>query len=60
MEHGSLVVAQTEEVRESFPVSYERLRQEGMDSVAVVPLLAEGRCVGALSLLAIAVWAIAR
>jgi formate hydrogenlyase transcriptional activator len=52
VEHGSLVVAQTEEVRESFPVSYERLRQEGMDSVAVVPLLAEGRCVGALSLLA--------
>jgi formate hydrogenlyase transcriptional activator len=53
VEHGRpLVVAQTEEIREAFPVSYERLRQEGMDSLAVLPLLAEGRCVGALSLMA--------
>jgi formate hydrogenlyase transcriptional activator len=53
VEHGRLVVVgRTEEVRESFPVSYQKLRQEGMESVAVVPLLAEGRCVGALSLMA--------
>jgi formate hydrogenlyase transcriptional activator len=53
VEHGRpVVVGRTEEVRESFPVSYRKLRQEGMDSVAVLPLLTEGRCVGALSLMA--------
>jgi formate hydrogenlyase transcriptional activator len=53
VEHGRpFVVTEVEEIRDSFPVSYARLRQEGMGSVAVVPLLAEGRCVGALSLLA--------
>src|SRR5262249_30778725 len=46
------VVGQAEQVRATFPVSYERLRQEGMESLAVLPLLAEGRCVGALSLMA--------
>jgi formate hydrogenlyase transcriptional activator len=53
VEHGRpVVVRRTEDIRASFPVSYEKLRQEGMDSVTVVPLLAEGRCVGALSLMA--------
>ena len=46
------VVARGDEVRQRFPVSYTRIRQEGMDSVAVLPLLAEGRCVGALALMA--------
>jgi formate hydrogenlyase transcriptional activator len=48
----ALLVARAEEVQQRFPVSYARIRQEGMDSVAVVPLLVEGRCVGALALMA--------
>jgi len=41
VEHGRpFVVAHAEEVRETFPVSYERIRQERMESIAVVPLLA--------------------
>ncbi len=47
-----LVAGSAEEIRERFPTSYQKLRQEGMDSVAVVPLLVGGRCVGALSLMA--------
>jgi formate hydrogenlyase transcriptional activator len=47
-----LVIERVEDIRERFPVSYQRLREEGMDSIAVVPLLTEGRCVGALSLMA--------
>jgi len=46
------VVGRAEQARATFPVSYERLRQEGMESLAVLPLLVEGRCVGALSLMA--------
>jgi formate hydrogenlyase transcriptional activator len=46
------VVGRANEVRERFPVSYARIRQEGMDSVVVMPLLAEGRCVGALAVMA--------
>jgi formate hydrogenlyase transcriptional activator len=48
----ALLVARAEEVQQRFPVSYARIRQEGMDSVAVLPLLVEGRCVGALALMA--------
>jgi formate hydrogenlyase transcriptional activator len=53
VEHGrAFVVGRAEEVRERFPFSYARILQEGMDSVVIVPLLAEGRCVGALALMA--------
>src|SRR3989475_3014010 len=53
VEHGRpFVLDRAEHIRERFPVSYQRLRQWGMESVAVVPLLTEGRCVGALSLMA--------
>ncbi|HKQ63151.1 MAG TPA: sigma 54-interacting transcriptional regulator [Candidatus Polarisedimenticolaceae bacterium] len=53
VEHGRpMVVARAADIRGTFPVSYEKLQQEAMDSVAVVPLLTEGRCVGALSLMA--------
>ena len=53
VEHGRpFVLERAEHIRERFPVSYQRLRQWGMESVAVVPLLTEGRCVGALSLMA--------
>jgi formate hydrogenlyase transcriptional activator len=53
VEHGRLlVVNRAEDVRGRFPHSYQRLRQLGMESVAVVPLLTDGRCVGALSLMA--------
>jgi formate hydrogenlyase transcriptional activator len=52
VEHGRpFVVDRAEQIRERFPVSYQRLREWGMESVAVVPLLAEGGCVGALSLM---------
>jgi formate hydrogenlyase transcriptional activator len=46
------VLDRAEHVRERFPVSYERLQRWGMESVAVVPLLTEARCVGTLSLMA--------
>jgi transcriptional regulator with GAF, ATPase, and Fis domain len=53
VQHGCpVVVKRAEDVRERFPVSYQRLQRDGMQSVAVVPLLTEGRCVGALSLMA--------
>ncbi len=53
VEHGRpLVVNHAEDVRERFPVSHQRLQRWGMESAAVVPLLTEGRCVGALSLMA--------
>src|SRR5213594_1377179 len=53
VERGSpFVLDRAEHVRERFPVSYERLQRWGMESVAVVPLLTETRCVGALSLMA--------
>src|SRR5438876_6521084 len=53
VEHGRpFVLDRAEHVRDRFPVSYQRLRRWGMESVAVVPLLTEGRCVGALSLMA--------
>src|SRR5438128_2219827 len=51
VEHGRpFVLDRAEHIRERFPISYHRLRQWAMESVAVVPLLTEGRCVGALSL----------
>jgi formate hydrogenlyase transcriptional activator len=53
VEHGRpLVVGHAEDIRERFPVSHARVRQEGMESLAVLPLQAEGRCVGALTLMA--------
>src|SRR2546427_6260331 len=53
VEHGRpFVLDRAEHVRDRFPVSYQRLRRWGMESGAVVPLLTEGRCVGALSLMA--------
>src|SRR5437870_1709907 len=53
VEHGRpFVLDRAEHVRDRFPVSYQRLRRWGMESVAVVPLLTEGRCVGALRLMA--------
>src|SRR3989441_12074745 len=53
VEHGRpFVLDRAEHVRERFPVSYQRLQRWGMESAAVVPLLTEERCVGALSLMA--------
>src|SRR2546422_10166864 len=53
VEHGRpFVLERAEHIRERFPVSYQRLRQCGMETVAVVRLLPEGRCVGAPSLMA--------
>ena len=53
VEHGRpFVVNRAEDVREQFPISHQRALQWGMESAAVVPLLTEGRCVGALSLMA--------
>src|SRR5947208_11814924 len=47
VEHGRPVALErAEQIRERFPVSYQRLRQGGMASVAVVPRLTEGCCRG--------------
>jgi formate hydrogenlyase transcriptional activator len=46
------IVCRAEDVRERFPASYERMRRRGIESMADIPLLTEGRCVGVLSLLA--------
>ena len=54
-EHGTaLVVSRTADIRTRFPVSYERLRAEGMDSMIVLPLVTHGRSVGSLTLMAAA------
>jgi formate hydrogenlyase transcriptional activator len=53
LEHGRpMVVAKAADIRESFPFSFRRLREEAMESAAVVPLRAGGQCVGVLSLMA--------
>jgi formate hydrogenlyase transcriptional activator len=48
------LIGSPEAAREHFPATYEKLRAEGMQSAAVLPLLVGERCVGALSLLAAA------
>ena len=53
VEHGRpFLVGRAAHLRERFPGSYDRLQRWGMESDAVLPLLNEGRCVGALSLMA--------
>jgi formate hydrogenlyase transcriptional activator len=50
--HGTpFMVSRTADIRTRFPVSYERLRAEGMDSMIVLPLLTQGRSVGSLTLM---------
>ena len=50
--HGSMqLVSRTDDVRETFPVSWMRLRDEGMGSMVVLPLVTQGRSVGALTLM---------
>jgi len=51
-ESKSMTVSSAEELREHFPVSYRKLSDEGMQSVAVLPLLVHERCLGALSFMA--------
>jgi formate hydrogenlyase transcriptional activator len=43
-----MTVSSLDEVRERFPATYQNLVQEGMQSVAVLPLLLQERCLGAL------------
>ena len=50
--HHRMSAGRAEEIRERFPVSYERMRQEGMESILTLPLMVAGRCMGALTLLA--------
>jgi formate hydrogenlyase transcriptional activator len=55
--HRPLTAGRAEEIREPFPTSYERVREEGMESIAVLPLLVGGRCVGCLTLMAVEIGA---
>jgi formate hydrogenlyase transcriptional activator len=50
--HVRMSASRVEEIRERFPVSYERMRREGMESILTLPLMVAGRCMGALTLLA--------
>jgi formate hydrogenlyase transcriptional activator len=47
-----LRVGSVEDIRERFPASYQKLRAEGMQSAAVMPLMVHERCIGALSFMA--------
>ena len=47
-----MLVSSPEQVRESFPATYRKLVEEGMQSAVVVPLLVQDRCIGALSFMA--------
>jgi len=47
-----MTVSSAEDLREHFPASYRKLSDEGMQSVAVLPLLVQERCLGALSFMA--------
>jgi len=50
--HGvAMVVDRTDDVRDRFPFSYQRLVNEGMHGIAVLPLIATGRCLGALTMM---------
>jgi formate hydrogenlyase transcriptional activator len=50
--HGvAMVVDRTDDVRDRFPFSYQRLVNEGMQGIAVLPLIATGRCLGALTMM---------
>ncbi len=50
-ERQPLLVSRRDAVRERFPTTYAKLAQEGMESVAVLPLVAAERCLGALALM---------
>ena len=51
-EHGTAYcVTRTDDIRDQFPVSWERLRRETMGSMVVLPLMASERCVGVLTLM---------
>lgn len=48
----AMFVSARQEVRYSFPTTYQKLGDEGMESAAVVPLIVEDRCIGALGFVA--------
>src|SRR5262245_8483593 len=48
----AVVVSAFDEIRERFPETYRLLADEGMQSAAVVPLVARERCLGVLGFLA--------
>jgi GAF domain-containing protein len=50
--HQRMSARRVEDIRERFPVSYQRMRQEGMESILTLPLMVAGRSVGALTMLA--------
>jgi formate hydrogenlyase transcriptional activator len=53
IEHRRPVLISTpEQVRERFPISHQKLVEEGMQSAAVMPLLVQARCIGALVFMA--------
>ncbi len=48
----TMLVSSPEQVRESFPATHRKLVEEGTQSAAVLPLLVQDRCIGALSFMA--------
>ncbi len=47
-----MLVSSPEQVREHFPATFRKPNEEGMASAAVLPLLAQDRCIGALTFMA--------
>jgi formate hydrogenlyase transcriptional activator len=47
-----MLVSSVNEVRDSFPATHQKLIEEGMQAAAVVPLMVQDRCIGALSFMA--------
>jgi transcriptional regulator with GAF, ATPase, and Fis domain len=48
----AMLVSSPEQVRDSFPATYQKLIGEGMSGALVLPLMVQGRCIGALSIMA--------
>src|SRR5512144_1943205 len=48
----AMLVSSPEQVRESFPATHQKLLEEDMQGALVLPLLVQGRCIGALSFMA--------
>src|SRR5207244_13274114 len=47
-----LIASSREELRERFPVTFDVMKREGMQSVCAIPLLSSERCLGVLLFMA--------
>src|SRR2546428_3260949 len=48
-----LIASSREELRERFPVTFDVMKREGMQSVCAIPLLSDQRCLGVLFFMAV-------